>query len=280
MSTPDPSPTTRAIAAAIADAVGRQLSQFVSALAQQVDGAHRAIDTARAELRAEFAEQVDLLRTTFDEQARALESRLVVLADQHRPASIDPEELRALRSDLDVSLAALGERLDTDLRAAQQRIADVERRASENLARLDAVAAQIEGTGDDSLDKVKEQLSSAVGEVMLVRIELDRIVAATDEKIGKATLRMAEIESLLADEMDVSTTVQLERLDELERAIAEIDPELGRRVHETDTDTAAAAPSVRMAPATSPSPASPPPPGAPVTPTGPDREKARRLSSF
>ena len=50
------------------------------------------------------------------------------------------------------------------------------------------------------------------------------MVAATDDKVDKATLRMAEIESLLADEMDVSATVQLERLDELERSLAELDP--------------------------------------------------------
>ena len=41
----------------------------------------------------------------------------------------------------------------------------------------------------------------------------------TDEKLDKTHLRMAEIEGLLGDEMDVSAAVQLERLDELERAI-------------------------------------------------------------
>ena len=34
-----------------------------------------------------------------------------------------------------------------------------------------------------------------------------------------------EIESLLGDEMDVSASVQLERLDELERAISALDPD-------------------------------------------------------
>ena len=60
---------------------------------------------------------------------------------------------------------------------------------------------------------------------MLVRIEIDRVSATTDERLDRASLRMAEIESLLGDEMDVSATVQLERLDELERAISALDPD-------------------------------------------------------
>ena len=70
---------------------------------------------------------------------------------------------------------------------------------------------------------------------MFVRIEFDRVAAATDEKLDKQTIRMSEIEGLLSDHMDVSTAVQLERLDELERQmlLIELDPgpcfPLGRR---------------------------------------------------
>jgi hypothetical protein len=76
-----------------------------------------------------------------------------------------------------------------------------------------------------AIQDVKDQLSAAVGEAMLVRIEIDRLSGITDEKLDKATLRMAEIEALLADEMDVSSAVQLERLEELERALAELNPD-------------------------------------------------------
>ena len=43
--------------------------------------------------------------------------------------------------------------------------------------------------------------------------------------VGKSALRMAEIEALLTDEMDVSASVQLERLEELERALTALDPD-------------------------------------------------------
>jgi hypothetical protein len=58
----------------------------------------------------------------------------------------------------------------------------------------------------------------------LVRNELDRVVAASDEKIDKQSIRMSEIEGLLVDHMDVSTSVQLERLDELERQMVLVQP--------------------------------------------------------
>ena len=34
---------------------------------------------------------------------------------------------------------------------------------------------------------MKDQLSAAVGEAMLVRIEIDRLASTTDEKLDKAT---------------------------------------------------------------------------------------------
>ena len=78
---------------------------------------------------------------------------------------------------------------------------------------------------------------------MLVRIEIDRMAANTDEKLDKATLRMAEIEAQLADEMDVSAAVQLERLEELERAIVELNPD--QFVRKTDPGARPSPPPVR-----------------------------------
>jgi hypothetical protein len=90
---------------------------------------------------------------------------------------------------------------------------------------MDALSEQVAKVDENAINEVKEQLSSAIGEAMLVRIELDRVVAAMDEKLDKTAVRMAEIEGQLADEMDVSTAVQLERLEEIERALVELDPE-------------------------------------------------------
>ncbi|MDO8392191.1 MAG: hypothetical protein Q7V57_17085 [Actinomycetota bacterium] len=371
-SSPDkslPLNTTEVLAATIAGAVERQLTQYISAMAQQVDAARQEIDASRAELRAEFQGQLHEILTRIDgnqqraESAQqalqtALEGRLNEFA-QHQHArlneaeermlaapggnftgSVDAGEIIALREHIDAQSAgahariddlhksarrfdeqtsalvqhvndttvaltqrmdegnqalasaveerlgfvrttleavspevtrqladhatALTQRLDftehkiTDrmlamedrineqngvkiaaleaavgrigsgfddaMVALSQRMLELENRLAESVLRLDIMDRKVDSIDESGINAVKDQLSSAVGEVMLVRIELDRVVANTDDKVNKATLRMAEIESLLQDEMDVSTTVQLERLDELERAIAILDP--------------------------------------------------------
>ena len=86
------------------------------------------------------------------------------------------------------------------------------------------MAADVAKVDEEAINAVKEQLSSAVGEAMLVRIEVDRFIAAQEEKFDATAVRMSEIEAQLADTMDVSEAVQLERLEEIERALLELDP--------------------------------------------------------
>lgn len=125
---------------------------------------------------------------------------------------------------LEASMGRIGSGFDDAIGALSQRMLELENRLYEHNDRLVALAEQVSKVDEQALDAVKEQLSSAVGEAMLVRIELDRMAADTDEKFDKNTLRMAEIEAQLSDTMDVSAAVQLERLEELERAIIELDP--------------------------------------------------------
>ena len=68
-------------------------------------------------------------------------------------------------------------------------------------------------------------MSTAAGEAMLVRIEMERLEKGVSEKTDGLAVRMTEVETQLADStMDVSTAVQMDRLEEIERALLEIDP--------------------------------------------------------
>ena len=338
------------LAATIAAAVERQLTQYVSAMAQQVDAARAAVDENRDELRGEFhAAQLAMqdaieakLAQLGDRQAARMDAlEAAVVAGGAAGGSVDTGELVALREHMDAQSAAAHARID-DLqrsarrfdeqtsalvqhvndttialsqrmddgnqalvtaveerlglvrgaledsgsggatadrraratayatvrlhreqdhrshardggtgkraerhqdrqtrghhRAHRRRVRRVDGRASRNacsssknqvheaVLQVNLIGQKVNTVDEDAINKVKEQLSAAVGEVMLVRIELDRVVANTDDKVDKASLRMAEIESLLTDQMDVTAAVQLERLDELERAVAMLDP--------------------------------------------------------
>lgn len=412
--TPAPSPTsastgmspssTEVLAATIAGAVERQLTQYVTAMAQQVDAARQAVETNKQELRAEFQQQLDSVtaqlaasRQTVEEQQQVLQSVLEarlgdfsahqqlrlnevenrILEAGVSGSSIDAGEIVLLREHIDNQSAAaharidelhkatrrfdeqasamvqhvndttlalsqrmdegnqalagaveerlgfvrttleavgpevqrqlaeqthlLSQRLDftehkvTDrmlameervneangtkiahleatvgrigagfddaIAALSQRMLELENRMFESADQLAALAAQVSTVDEKAINAVKEQLSAAVGEAMLVRIELDRVVASTEEKIGKNALRMAEIEALLADEMDVSASVQLERLEELERALIALDPD--QFVRKTDPGVGGSTRSAASMPPPPPTPAA----GTPAVPS-------------
>jgi hypothetical protein len=371
--------TTEVLAATIAGAVERQLTQYVSAMAQQVDAARQAVETNKNELRAEFQQQIqslteqlsasrqlaeghqktlqsnlsdfaqgqqvrlnevenrmlempasasmidagDLLALRehidgqsasaharidelhkatrrFDEQAAAMVQHvndttvaLTQRMDEGNQAlataveerlgfvrttleSVGPEVQRQLAeqtmvltqrvdftehkvtdrmlameervneqngskiAQLDATIGRIGSGFDDAMGALSQRMLDLENRLFETSDQINALTEKVDKMDDTAMTAMKEQLSAAIGEAMLVRIEIDRVVASTDEKIGKNSLRMAEIEGMLADEMDVSASVQLERLEELERALTALDPD--QFVRKTDPNAGSGAP--------------------------------------
>ena len=367
---------TEVLAATIAGAVERQLTQYVSAMAQQVDATRQAVETHRTELRAEFQQQIeavvaqfaagqatngaqqqeltstleqrlaefslhqqtrlnevenrilesaggvdatelatlrehidsqsagtharidDLHKATrrFDEQASAMVQHvndttvaLTQRMDQGNQAlasaveerlgfvrttleSVGPEVQRQLAeqtatmlqrvdftehkvtdrmlameervneqngtkiAQLDATIGRVGAGFDDAMAALSQRMLDLENKLFTTNDQLAALIEQVSTVDGKAMTEMKEQLSAAVGEAMLVRIEVDRVVASTEDKIGKSSLRMAEIEALLTDEMDVSASVQLERLEELERALIALNPD--QFVRKTDPNAA------------------------------------------
>ncbi len=138
-----------------------------------------------------------------------------------------------------------------------QQVSEITNRMVAADARVVEITTKLDRIDEEALEDMRSQLSTAVGEAMLVRIELDRAIATFDEKIDRNALRMAEIEGMLTDEMDVTAAVQLERLDELERALIELNPD--QFVRRTD-----AAPTAL---ASSAAPSLAPPPSPPTTPS-------------
>ena len=126
---------------------------------------------------------------------------------------------------LEATVGRIGAGFDDAMGALSQRMLELENNLLAHQDHLNRLTEEIGKVDERAITEVKEQLSAAIGEAMLVRIEIDRLAANTDEKLDKATLRMAEIEGMLSDEMDVSAAVQLERLEELERAVIELNPD-------------------------------------------------------
>lgn len=193
--------------------------QLVSRMVDQRIGDVRVlVDQASADLARQLAEHSQILSQRVDtidmkmvDRALAMEERI----NEHNGAKI---------ANLEATIGRVGAGFDDALGAVSKRIVDLEAQLLEAAERMDGLVAQVAKVDEEAINAVKEQLSSAVGEAMLVRIEVDRFIAAQEEKFDAAALRMSEIEAQLADSMDVSEAVQLERLEEIERALLELDP--------------------------------------------------------
>ena len=159
-----------------------------------------------------LAQRVDFTDNKITDRMLAMEDRLV-------------EQNGAKIAGLEATIGRIGSGFDEAIAALSQRMLELENNLGQTILHINVLTEQVGKMDSKAIEGIKEQLSAAVGEAMLVRIEIDRVSAATDERLDKAALRMAEIESLLGDEMDVSASVQLERLDELERAISALDPD-------------------------------------------------------
>jgi hypothetical protein len=193
--------------------------QIVTRVIEQRIGDVRVlVDQSAADLARQLAEHSQILSQRVDtidmkmvDRALAMEERI----NEHNGVKL---------ANLEASLGRLGSGFDDAMGALSKRLVDLEAKLIEADERMDGLAQDVARVDEEAINAVKEQLSSAVGEAMLVRIEVDRFIAAQEEKFDAAALRMSEIEAQLADTMDVSEAVQLERLEEIERALLELDP--------------------------------------------------------
>jgi hypothetical protein len=185
---------------------------------QRIGDVRVLVDQSSADLARQLAEHSQILSQRVDtidmkmvDRALAMEERI----NEHNGSKL---------ANLEASLGRLGSGFDDAMGALSKRLVDLESSLVEVGERMDGMAGDIARVDEEAINAVKEQLSSAVGEAMLVRIEVDRFMVAQESKFDATALRMAEIESQLADTMDVSEAVQLERLEEIERALLELDP--------------------------------------------------------
>ncbi|HNJ96577.1 MAG TPA: hypothetical protein PLV13_00510 [Ilumatobacteraceae bacterium] len=191
---------------------------LASALEERLSLVRSTLEAVGPEVQRQIGEHAQLLTQRFDFTEHKITDRMLAMEERVN------EQNGTKIAKLEATLGRIGSGFDDAMGALSQRMLELENRVAEAVLQVNILGEKVNTVDEEAINKVKDQLSSAVGEVMLVRIELDRVVANTDEKVDKANLRMAEIEALLTDQMDVSAAVQLERLDELERAVAMLDP--------------------------------------------------------
>ena len=204
------------------DALSARMDEGEQRAAQVIDERLAALQTDLNVTFAGVAEQVTELSTTLLGKIDAAEDRGVdrLLELEGRIG----EDLGTKIANLDATIGRVAGGFDDAMIALNQRLLELENRLYEFDDRMTAMAEELSKVDESAMDEMRAEMSRAVGEATLVRIEFDRVVASMTEKTELQTIRMSEIEGMLVDHMDVSTAVQLERLDELERQMALVEP--------------------------------------------------------
>lgn len=203
-------------------AIGQRIEESLTALAARMDERNVALskrieeNTVALQRQLQQADEVhakelERLSNSYDDRLSALELRV-------------GEEVGTRVAALEATIGRVSSSVDEAMVSLSQRLADAEASAIDFEERLTKVTAIAEKVDEEAIEQLKEKLSNAIGEATLVHIEMDRLTENLDERFDRVQVRMAEVESKVADSMDVSTAVQLDRLEELERAVAELDP--------------------------------------------------------
>jgi hypothetical protein len=193
--------------------VASDLDERVAALVTRVDEVAALAARQEAEVTSLMTSRVDQTEDRINDRIMSTEARL-------------NDEIGTRVADIDAHLGRVSSGLDDTVTMLNERISAADAKFDEVEAQLVAVAESVKSVDAEAMEEMQEKVSSAAGEAMLVRIELERVQKSITEQLDKATVRVTEIETMVQEQhMDVETAVQLERLEEIERAVIALDPD-------------------------------------------------------
>lgn len=185
----------------------------------RVSGLSARLDEVSAQAARQQSEVANVVGQRVDEAEARLNDKIATAS-----ARIN-EEVGTRVADIDAYLGRVSVGLDEGIVMLNDRIAEVNGRFEQIDEQIAAMERSIKEVDAEALDEMKEKVNSAAGEAMLVRIEMERFQATMTESVDKTSVRITEVETQLQDQaLDTEAAVQLERLEEVERALIALDP--------------------------------------------------------
>jgi hypothetical protein len=189
------------------------------------------IDEVSATAARQQAEVSNIVGTRVDASEERITERMLGLETRLG------DEIGQRVADIDAHVGRIGAGLDDAVITLNDRIAKADARFTEVEAEFAAIREDLANVDADAIDEIKEKVSSALGQAELVRIEMDRFQETIKENLDQTAVRLTEIETTVQDQhMDVETAVQLERLEEVERAVLMLDPDIIAERNRTNSD--------------------------------------------
>ena len=204
--------------------LGQQLDDAAVAFSERLDERSSAlgqrVDESMSVMRTQVADQVTGFTRKLDENDARVVDRMLSMEERIN------EQTGSRMAAVEATMGRISSGIDEAIVALSHRVIELENNNHELLGRLDEIAEKVQAVDEDAINQLRDQMSSAIGESMLVRIELERVASSTGEQFDKINVRVSELAAQMTDtELDVSTAIQLERLEEIERALIELDPD-------------------------------------------------------
>ena len=212
----------------VSDQVDEQLDVRLASVLMRIDEVSAQAARQQAEVSNVVGARVDQAEDRINDRIVTAEGRI-------------NETLGQRIADIDAYVGRVSAGLDEAVATISDRIAGAEARFDEVNRAIDAMGARLDDVDVDAIDEMKDRVASAAGEVELVRIEVERFQKSMGESMDKTVGRIVELETQVQEQhMDVETAVQLERLEEVERALLALDPGQFVRREETTAPASAA----------------------------------------
>lgn len=214
----------------LADTVKTDVASQLATLRQLVEENDSAVRKFQNEVGQQVTSRLNDAEDRLNQRVLASENRI-------------KEESGQKIAEIDLHVSRVSGSLEESLAVMNDRISAIDDRFAELQGKITEIEESVEGIDQSALDEMREKMSTAAGEAMLVRIEMERFEKTVNERADQLALRLTEVETNVQDaSLDVSTAVQLERLEHLERALAELDPDQFVRKDGRDTPESATAP--------------------------------------
>ncbi|MGA7756691.1 MAG: hypothetical protein WBL31_14005 [Ilumatobacteraceae bacterium] len=228
----------------ITEATEARMDEVSAQVAAEIDSRLAVLATRLDEVSAQAARQQSEVANVVASRVEQAESRInerLLTAE----ARIN-ETLGQRIADNDAYVGRVSAGLDDAVTMLNDRIAGSESRFADVDAALAAMSAKFASIDVDAIDEMKDRMTGVAGQVELIRIENERFQESMGDSVDKTNLRLVELETQMQEQhLDVETAVQLERLEEVERALIALDPnqfvrkgDTGGPVASTPTDDA------------------------------------------
>ncbi len=211
------------VTAAIDTRLERVQTDVLGTFDERIDSMVLRIDEVSAMAARQQAEVSNLIGDRVDSSEVRVNERMLGLENRMN------EEIGQRVADIDAHVGRIGVGLDDAVIMLNDRIAKADGKFTEVETTIAGLRTQMENIDEEAIDEIKEKVSSALGQAELVRIEMERFQETINENLDKTAVRLTEIETTVQDQaLDVEAAVQLERLEEVERAVLMLDPDIIR----------------------------------------------------